>query len=35
MTFTYEDKIRANDLAFDYKEQLIGVTADRIRKTTN
>lgn len=32
MIFTYEDKIRANDLAFDYREQLIGVTADRIRE---
>jgi hypothetical protein len=32
MIFTYEDKIRANDLAFDYREQLIGVTAERIRE---
>lgn len=32
MIFTYEDKIRANDLAFDYKEQLIGITAERIRE---
>ena len=32
MIFTYEDKIRANDLAFDYKEELIGITAERIRE---
>lgn len=31
MIFTYEDKIRANDLAFDYKEELIGITIDRIK----
>jgi len=32
MIFTYEDKIRANDLVFDYREQLVGITADRIRE---
>jgi len=31
MIFTYEDKIRANDLACDYKEELIGITIDRIK----
>jgi len=31
MIFTYEDKIRAGDLAFDYKEELIGITIDRIK----
>ncbi len=31
MIFTYEDKIRSGDLAFDYKEELIGITIDRIK----
>jgi hypothetical protein len=31
MTFTYEDKISFNSLSFDYKEEILGITLDRIK----